>query len=126
MKRRDLLKLIAISPLTRALQAGTIKEVPPIKEGEIDVTRLLLTDTEVLQFRAGETKAFDIPKCKSLSVYAEEENKGAIFFGAEKTPETDGMKLEPGRQYIAKNVPAATLYAVGISDDLMIVTFTSG
>ena len=123
MKRRDLLKLFTISPIVAALKAGTITEVPPIKEGEIDVTGLLLTETEVLQFRAGETKAFVIPKCKSLSVYAEQENKGSIFFGAEKTPENGGMKLEPGRQFIAHDVPSATLYAVGISDDLMILTF---
>ena len=126
MKRRDLLKLIAITPLTRALQAGTITKVQPIQEGEVPtrgVTRTLLTDTEVLQFREGELKIFEVPDCKSMTIYAEEENSGPIYFGAEKDPASDGLKLQPGRQFIAGDVPAAHLYAIGSTDDLMIITF---
>jgi len=122
MKRRDLLKLIAISPLTRALQAGQVTEVPPIKPGEIDVTA---NETEVFQFRKGEIKAFEVPDCKSMTIYAEEANDGDIFFGAEKDPAITGLNLRPGSQFIAKDVPAAHLYAVAPQDALMIVTFRS-
>ena len=87
--------------------------------------KALLTDSEVLQFREGELKIIEVPDCKSMTIYAEEENKGDIYFGAEKDPATDGLKLQPGRQFIAGDVPAAHLYAVGSTDDLVIVTFTN-
>lgn len=140
MKRRDLLKLFAITPIAAALKAGTVT-VPPVNEVMMESTavgrkaidhtveeklaRLSLMETEVLQFRKGEVKVFEVPECKSMTFYAADENAGPIFFGAEKDPAADGLKLRPGRQFIAGEVPAAHLYAVGPQDALMIVTFKS-
>jgi len=142
MKRRDLLKLFAITPIAAALKAGKVT-VPPVNEptrvqhtGEVMLEstavgrkafiRTALIETEVLQFRKGETKVFEVPECKSMTFYAADENEGPIYFGAEKDPVADGLCLRPGRQFIAGEVPAAHLYAVGPQDALMIVTFMNG
>ncbi len=137
MKRRDLLKLFTISPIVAVLRAGKVT-VPPVNEVMMESTavgrkaliphacvRTALIETEVLQFRKGETKVFEVPECKSMTFYAADENEGPIYFGAEKDPAVDGLQLRPGRQFIAGEVPAAHLYAVGPTDALMIVTFTN-
>ena len=129
MKRRDLLKLFTISPIIAALKAGKVTAAPTnevmLESTAVGRKALKLNETEVFQFRKGEIKVFEVPDCKSMTIYAEEENNGDIFFGAEKDPATDGLKLRPGRQFIAGDVPAAHLYAVGSENDLMIVTFTT-
>ena len=127
MKRRDLLKLFAISPIAAALKAGTMGDPPKSKVmmESTAVGRKAMTsrETEVLQFREGEVKIFEVPDCKSMTFYAADENEGPIYFGAEKDPASDGLQLRPGRQFIAGDVPAAHLYAVGPQDAMMIVTF---
>ncbi len=135
MKRRDLLKLFAITPIAAALKAGTMgdpRTPEAMKESRVmmestAVGRKAMSamETEALQFREGEVKIFEVPDCKSMTFYAADENEGPIYFGAEKDPATDGLQLRPGRQFIAGDVPAAHLYAVGPTDALMIVTFTN-
>ena len=131
MKRRNLRKLLAISPRAAALKAGKVTPTsgsPKVmleSAGTSATSGVGLNETEVFQFRKGEIKVFEVPECKSMTFYAADENDGPIFFGAEKDPATDGLCLRPGRQFIAGEVPAAHLYAVGPTDALMIVSFKS-
>ena len=131
MKRRDLLKLFAISPIAAALKAGKVTPTsgsPKVmleSAGTSATSGVGLNETEVFQFRKGEIKVLHVPDCKSMTIYAPDENEGDVYFGAEKDPASDGLCLRPGRQFIAGDVPAAHLYAVGPTDALMIVTFTS-
>ena len=98
MKRRDLLKLFAITPIAAALKAGTMGDPPApakvmMESTAVERKAMSARETEVLQFRKGEVKIFEVPDCKSMTFYAADENEGPIYFGAEKDPATDGLQL---------------------------------